>query len=155
MLLNFLYSIDKLEGKKKGASFALRSPLIEVVFDSDIDRFRPVVVNELGEVVFRDSDGGSVAAFSESIYALTGDYFRDSTEHRVCLAVGFTVEYFTEDIELFDGCIEGNRDIVDVSPGIDEVFEGILIEVEAFDAHICTRAFENVVVGDYAFDGIA
>ena len=133
----------------------MRSPLIEVVFDSDIDRFRAVVVNELGEVCFRDSDGGSVTAFSESIYALTGDYFRDSTEHRVGLAVGFTVEDFTEDIELFDGGIESDGDIIDVRPRIDEVFESILIEVEAFDAHILARAFENVVVGDDAFDGIA
>lgn len=38
----------------------MRSPLIEVVFDSDIDRFRPVVVNELGEVGFSDSESGRV-----------------------------------------------------------------------------------------------
>lgn len=106
-------------------------------------------------MVFGDSDGGSVAAFSESIDAFTGDYFRDSAEHHISILVVFVVEDFTKDIELFDGGIESDRDIVDISPRIDEVLESIFIEVEAFDAHILASAFKNVVIRDYAFDGIA
>lgn len=106
-------------------------------------------------MVFGDRNGCSVTAFSESIDSLTGDYFRDSAEHHIGILVVFAVEDFTKDIELFDGCIEGDRDIVDISPRIDEVLEGILIEVEAFDAHILASAFKDVVVRDYAFDGIA
>lgn len=128
---------------------------LEVVFDSDIDRFRAVVIEELSVVVFRDSDSGSVTRFSESIDSFASDYFRDSTEHRIGIAVVFAIEDFAEDIELFDWGIESDGDIFEVSPRIDEVFESILIEVEALDTHIRAVASEDVVVGDDAFDGSA
>lgn len=37
----------------------------EVVFDSDIDRFRAVVIEELSVVGFSDSDSGSVTSAGE------------------------------------------------------------------------------------------
>ena len=149
MLLNFLYSVAKLEGKKKGASSALRSPLIEVVFDSDIDRFRPVVVNELGEVGFSDSESGRVTHTREFLGDFAGFHFRDSAHTVEGVPIGLTVEGFTEDIELFCSGFENDGDIVEVSPASDAVFEGILVEPEAFDFMVSAiRIEEVIVIGD-------
>lgn len=106
-------------------------------------------------MVFSDSNSGGVTSFSESIDSFAGDYFRDSAEHNEGIAVIFAIEDLAEDIELGFWGIESDRDIVDISPGVDEVFEGILIEVEAFDAHISASTFENGVIGDYTLNGIA
>ena len=54
-------------------------PLIEVVFDSDRDRFITVVVDEFSEVGFGDSDSGSVTSAGEFIDNFAGFHFRDST----------------------------------------------------------------------------
>ena len=69
------------------------------------------------------------------------------------MAIVFTVEHFTEDIELFYGGIEGDGDIFEVSPRIYEVFESILIEEKAFNTHISTITFEDIVIRYNAFDG--
>lgn len=60
-----------------------------------------------------------------------------------------TVEGFTEDIELFCSSFEDNGDIVEVSPASDAVFEGILVEPEAFDFMVSAiRIEEVIVIGD-------
>lgn len=141
--------------RKRNAPSRAIFQLVEVVFDSDIDRFVTVVIEEHSVVVFGDSDSGGVTSFSESIDSFASDYFRDSAEHNECIAVIFAIEDFTEHIELGFWGIESDRDIVYISPRIDEVFESILIEVEAFDAHISASTFENGVVRDNTLDGIA
>ena len=66
------------------------------------------------------------------------------------MAIVFAVEDFTEDIELFYGGIESDGDIFEVSPIGDDIFESILVEVEAFDLMIFAVRFEEVVVIDNA-----
>ena len=87
VILNQKYSVNKPKtGSKAGIKKAHskkgkecvrteETQLIEVVFDSDRDRFIAVVVDKLGEVIFGDSDSGSVTSFSEFIDSLTSDYF--------------------------------------------------------------------------------
>ena len=106
-------------------------------------------------MVFSDSDSSGITSFSESIDSFAGDYFRDSAEHNEGIAVIFAIENLAEDIELGFWGIESDRDIVDISPRVDKVFESILIEVETFDAHISTSTFENGVIRDYTFYRIA
>lgn len=122
----------------------------EVVFDSDIDRFRAVVVEEFSVVGFSDSDGGSVSVGSELIDNLAGAHTGDGAHTVEGVSEGLTVEGLTEDIELFDGGFKDDGDIVEVSPISDDIFESILVEVEAFDLMVFTVRFEEVVVIDNA-----
>lgn len=123
---------------------------LEVVFDSDIDRFRAVVVEETSVVGFSDRDGGGVAAGSEFIDNLAGAHTGYGAHTVKSVSEGLTVENFTEDIELFDGRFEYDWDIVEVSPVCDNILEGILVEVEALDLMVFTIRFEEVVVIDNA-----
>lgn len=75
---------------------------LEVVSDSDIDRFRAVVVEEFSVVGFSDSDSGSVAIGSELIDNLAGAHTGDGAHTVESVSEGLTVEDLTEDIELFD-----------------------------------------------------
>lgn len=127
----------------------MRSSLIEVVFDSDIYRFRAVVVNELGEVSFSDSESGRVAHTREFFGDFSGFHFRDSAHAVESVSIRLTVEGFTEDIELFCSGFENDGDIVEISPASDAVFEGILVEPEAFDFMVSAiRIEEVIVIGD-------
>ena len=75
---------------------------LEVVSDSDIDRFRAVVVEEFSVVGFSDSNGGSVAVGCELIDNLAGTHTGDGAHTVESVSEGLTVEDFAEDIELFD-----------------------------------------------------
>lgn len=82
MYRKWYIKINKIEGIKKrtlSGKECVRTEetqrLFEVVFNSDRDRFITVVVYELSEVIFGDSDSGSVTSFSEFIDSFTSDYF--------------------------------------------------------------------------------
>lgn len=104
---------------------------------------------------FSDSDGGSVAVGSELIDNLAGAHTGDGAHTVEGVSEGLTVEDLAEDIELFDGGFKDDRDIVEVSPISDDIFESILVEVEAFDFMVFTIRFEEVVVIDNATEGRA
>lgn len=99
---------------------------------------------------FSDSDGGSVAVGREFIDNLAGTHTGDGAHTVEGVSEGLTVEDLAEDIELFDGGFKDDRDIFEVSPISDDIFEGILVEVEAFDFMIFTVRFEEIVVIDNA-----
>ena len=62
------------------------------------------------------------------------------------------IERAAEDIEFVDRYVQNDGDILEVSPICDEVFESILVEVEAFDSMISSIGIEKVVVGENATD---
>jgi len=126
--------------------------LVEVVFDSDIDRFVTVVVDEFSEVGFSDSDSGGVTSARELIDDFAGFHFRDSAHTPESVVEGLTVEDLAEDVELFGGCFEDNGDIFEVSPASDDIFESILVEPEAFNLVVSAIRFEEIVVIDDATD---
>lgn len=99
---------------------------------------------------FSDRDGGSVAVGRELIDNLAGAHTGDGAHTVEGVSEGLTVEDLTEDIELFDGGFKDDGDIFEVSPISDDIFEGILVEVEAFDFMIFAVRFEEVVVIDNA-----
>lgn len=99
---------------------------------------------------FSDSDSGSVAVGCELVDNLTGSHTGYGAHTVESVFEGLTVEDLAEDIELFDGGFKDDGDIVEVSPVSDDILEGILVEVEAFDLMVFTVRFEEVVVIDNA-----
>lgn len=129
--------------------------LFEVVFNSDRDRFLAVVVEELSEVGFSDSESGRVALAGQFFCNFASFHFRDSAHTVEGVGVVLTVESVTEDIELLVGSFEDDGDVVEVRPTSDAVLESILVEPKAFDLVISARGVEEVIVVNDATDGIA
>lgn len=138
--------------RKRDAPSRAIFQLVEVVFDSDIDRLITVVVDEFSEVGFSDSDSGGVTSAGEFIDDFAGFHFRDSTHTPESVIEGLTVENLAEDIELFGGSFKDDGDIFEVSPASDDIFESILVEPKAFDLVVCAIRFEKVVVIDNTSD---
>lgn len=95
---------------------------------------------------FSDRDSGSVTSAGEFIDNFAGFHFRDSTHTPEGVVEGLTVEDLAEDIELFGGSFEDDGDIFEVSPASDDIFEGILVEPEAFNLVVSAIRFKEVVV---------
>lgn len=102
---------------------------------------------------FRDSEGGSVTEVSVDFEDVASLHNRDSAHTVKSVLKILTVENLTEDIEVVEGGVKDDRDLVEISPRGDDVFEGILVEVIAFDNMINAITREEVVVVVNGFKG--
>lgn len=101
----------------------------------------------------RGCEGSSIARLSEASDSLTHEGTRDSEKLTISSVEREAVEGLTEDIEFLTGDTEDSENIILVCPRVDEVFELILVEPEAFDDMVNDAAFTVVIVIDNAFEG--